>query len=324
MTDTKRRLALRSRTMRRAASPGTVQFRNFHAGEARLQAESGINTAEYDRNVDQPFLPELNDSEVRFVGQRSFSVAASLDDTGQPWVSPLIGPPGELFTVEDRTTVRVRPRRTEGDPLYENLRATGSMGILYFNPSIRRRAKSLGRGVIEGDGSITYRMHRMFGLCPKYIFKRSHVVSDEPTSPSFAPTRSDQLSSEDQAQLSRADTIFLASHSEEHGTDPTHRGGPSGFVSVVDANTLEIPEYIGNGMFQTLGNLLLDDRIGLTSLDFATGRTVQVTGRGTILAADPSGVRTNRTLRIEIDQVRTTAFDIGEWTDIEPFMIDTF
>ena len=296
-------------------------FRNFHAGEAQIQAESGVDTAAYDANVDQPFQPELNDSEVRFVDKRTFSVAASLDQHARPWASPMIGAANQLFVVEDRTTVRIRPRRIEGDPLFENVDKQGTMGVLYINPALRRRAKSLGRGTVETDGSITYRMHRMFGLCPKYIFKRAHELSDDDSRTGPPPTSASRLDELDRSQLEHADTAFLASHSEAHGTDPTHRGGPPGFITVVDDTTIEMPDYIGNGMYQTLGNLVLDDRIGFMILDFTSGRLLQLTGRGSVRPASPSGVETNRVLRIEIDEVRSSVANIGTWTDLEAYPI---
>lgn len=297
-----------------------TRYRNFHSGEAQLQAESGVDTAAFDAGVDQPFQPELNSSEVTFIEKRTFSVAASIDTDGRPWASPLIGAAGALFTVQDATTVQVRPRPIDGDPLFDNVAAVGSMGVLYFNPAIRRRAKSLGTGTIETDGSITYRMHRMFGICPKYIFKRNHDTDEAATHQSAAlPTVTAELSAEDRLQLTTSDTMFLASHSEQHGTDPTHRGGPPGFITVVDNTTLSIPDYVGNGMFQTLGNLLLDNRIGLLSIDFATGRTLQVTGRGAVHASDPEDSYSVRTLVIDIEEVRSSQVDVGTWTDVEPF-----
>ena len=117
-----------------------TRYRNFHPGEAKLQAEDGIDTLAYDQAVDESFQPELNDSEVRFVNGRTFSVAATIDEDGRPWASPLIGKAGQLFDVEDRTTIRVRPRTIAGDPLFENVKQNGSLGVLFFNPAIRRRA----------------------------------------------------------------------------------------------------------------------------------------------------------------------------------------
>ncbi len=297
-----------------------TEFRNFHPGEATMQQASGIDTAAFDAAVDQPFQPELNPSEVRFVGKRTFSVAASVDGERRPWASPLLGQAGELFTVEDSTTVLIRTQPVANDPFLDNVANQGEMGVLYFDPSQRRRAKSLGRGSIEADGTIVYRMHRNFGLCTKYIYKRAHDPAGPVSEPSRpAPTVGDRLSVDDRRQLVAADTIFLASHSEQHGADPTHRGGPNGFVSVRDDATIELPDYAGNGMFQTLGNLLLDDRIGLLTIDFETGRSLQLTGHGSIRASDDGDAYSTRTLVIAIDEVRTSWLDIGTWTDIEAF-----
>ena len=162
------------------------------------------------------FLPQLNPSEEKFVAARTFSVAASLDSEGQPWASPLVGAAGELFQIEDLVTVQVRPRRFDGDPLFENVEAMGSMGILYFNPSNRRRAKSLGHGIVGSNGSINYRMSRIFGICPKYIFKRDHDTETALALPAGqTPTHATSLSPVDQNQFATSDTIFLASQSKQ-------------------------------------------------------------------------------------------------------------
>ncbi len=297
-----------------------TDLRNFHRGEATMQRASGVDTEAYDLAVDQPFQPELNPSEVRFVGTLTFSVAASIDGQRRPWASPLLGRAGELFTVRDATTVHIRTRAADGDPFLTNVAEQGEMGVLYFDPSRRRRAKSLGRGSIEADGTVVYRMHRNFGLCTKYIYKRSHDPEGAGAKPGRpSPTISDRLTSDDRSHLAAADTIFLASHSEQHGADPTHRGGPNGFVTVVDDTTIELPDYPGNGMFQTLGNLVLDDRIGFLAVDFETGRSLQLTGRGSIRPSDDDDAYSTRTLVITIDEVRTSWLDIGTWTDIEAF-----
>lgn len=298
-------------------------YRNFHEGEARLQKESGVDTALFDRLVEEPFQPALSDVEARFINQRTFSIAGAIDSDGRPWVSPLIGRAGELFVVQDATTVRIAPRLEANDPLYADIKATGELGVLYFDPSRRRRMKSVGRADVGSDGSIVYRMRRAFGLCSKYIFKRAHMLETTAaasrSTTSTPERRGVALDDDDRAQLELADTVFLASHHVEHGTDPTHRGGPSGFVTVRDETTISMPDYVGNGMFQTLGNLLLDNRIGLLSIDFATGRSVQVTGRGAITVSPTDDEYSVRTLAISVEEVRTTWPVIGLWTDLEAF-----
>jgi uncharacterized protein len=73
---------------------------------------------------------------------------------------------------------------------------------------------------------------------------------------------------------------------ETSGTDASHRGGSPGFVRFVDENTLELPDYSGNTMFNTLGNKAADPSTGLLFLDFERGDTLQLTG-GARIVWDP-------------------------------------
>jgi uncharacterized protein len=63
--------------------------------------------------------------------------------------------------------------------------------------------------------------------------------------------------------------------------------GPPGFVRVVGPGELAFPSYDGNGMFRSLGNVLVNPAVGLLFVDFETPRRLRVNGRATIDAADP-------------------------------------
>ena len=81
-----------------------------------------------------------------------------------------------------------------------------------------------------------------------------------------------------------ADTFFAASSSGEDGgaaggVDVSRRGGRPGFVRMTSAGVLEIPDFRGNGYFNTLGNMLLDPRAALTFPDFASGDVLHLSGR---------------------------------------------
>ena len=69
----------------------------------------------------------------------------------------------------------------------------------------------------------------------------------------------------------------------ERSMNASHRGGPPGFVEVVDDRTLRIPDYVGNSMLNTLGNLTVNPHAGLVVLDFGPNRTLQLTRRAEIL-----------------------------------------
>ena len=68
------------------------------------------------------------------------------------------------------------------------------------------------------------------------------------------------------------------------GADASHRGGRPGFAEVAyGGRQLTFPDYRGNRMFQTLGNLTINPRAGLLFVDWETGSTLQLTGRAQIV-----------------------------------------
>jgi hypothetical protein len=88
---------------------------------------------------------------------------------------------------------------------------------------------------------------------------------------------SDTLAAVDAARIRSADTFFLGTAHPGRGTDASHRGGPAGFVRVA-GNQLWWPDYPGNNLFNSFGNLVVSPEAALLFPDFATGRTVQLSG----------------------------------------------
>jgi predicted pyridoxine 5'-phosphate oxidase superfamily flavin-nucleotide-binding protein len=89
--------------------------------------------------------------------------------------------------------------------------------------------------------------------------------------------------------IAEADTFFIASRSAQldqvessQGLDVSHRGGLPGFVWVVSRTELCFPDFSGNLLFNTLGNLEADARAGLLFIDFQSGRMLHIIGRARI------------------------------------------
>jgi len=82
--------------------------------------------------------------------------------------------------------------------------------------------------------------------------------------------------------------FFFLSTVNEHG-EPTvsHKGGPVGVVTVVDAKTLAFPSYDGNGMFLSMGNISDTGKIGMLFIDFETPNRVRVQATATVSTDDP-------------------------------------
>src|SRR5688500_15135407 len=81
--------------------------------------------------------------------------------------------------------------------------------------------------------------------------------------------------------------FFLATADAEGKPDCSYKGGLPGFVRVVDGHTLAFPDYDGNGMFRSLGNILVNPHVGLLFIDFEQPGRVRVNGRATVSRYDP-------------------------------------
>ena len=92
----------------------------------------------------------------------------------------------------------------------------------------------------------------------------------------------EEITAEDRAFIEALDCFFLATV-DEHGV-PTcsYKGGDPGFVHVLDDRTLAFPNYDGNGMYLSMGNLLRNPEVGLLFIDFERGRRLRVQGTATI------------------------------------------
>jgi predicted pyridoxine 5'-phosphate oxidase superfamily flavin-nucleotide-binding protein len=92
---------------------------------------------------------------------------------------------------------------------------------------------------------------------------------------------------EDRAFIESRPLFFLATADAEGRPDCSYKGGRPGFVRVVDAQTLAFPSYDGNGMFKSLGNILVNAQVGMLFIDFESPRRLRVNGQASLDRADP-------------------------------------
>lgn len=95
------------------------------------------------------------------------------------------------------------------------------------------------------------------------------------------------FTAEDRAFISSRPMMFVATADSSGNPDCSYKGGLPGFVRVVDDRTLAFPDYDGNGMYRSLGNVLVNPAVGLLFLDFESPRRLRVNGMAEISASDP-------------------------------------
>lgn len=92
---------------------------------------------------------------------------------------------------------------------------------------------------------------------------------------------------DDRAFIGACAMFFLATADREGRPDCSYKGGLPGFVRVVDERTLAFPHYDGNGMFRSLGNVLVNPHVGLLFVDFDDPGRLRVNGRAALHTDDP-------------------------------------
>jgi uncharacterized protein len=256
----------------------------FHEGELRVQAATGeAEAADHNGGMVGDHLVA---GARKFLEQQALLGLASVDAEGNVWASVLEGEPGFARAPDaERVVIDLTSVARDGqDPLWANAQVGSDVGILAIHPATRARYRVNGTVSARSEGSLELRVREAFGNCPKYITRRLYRTTGTMASggdAAFGAT----LGAEQLELIERADTFFIASRHPARGVDVSHRGGPAGFVRPLDARTLRIPDYPGNSLFNTLGNLAVHPRAGLVFPDFGGGRVLQLTGR-TVLRLD--------------------------------------
>jgi predicted pyridoxine 5'-phosphate oxidase superfamily flavin-nucleotide-binding protein len=98
----------------------------------------------------------------------------------------------------------------------------------------------------------------------------------------------DRVTPELAAFIAELDTAFLATVSAAGAPYIQHRGGPKGFIKVLDDRTLGFADYAGNRQYITISNLAENDRAYLFLLDFAARRRIKIWGRARVVEDDPA------------------------------------
>jgi len=96
----------------------------------------------------------------------------------------------------------------------------------------------------------------------------------------------DRVTPELAAFIAEQDTAFLGTVSAEGAPYIQHRGGPKGFIKVVDEKTLGFADYRGNRQYITLGNLSENDRAFLFLIDFSRRQRIKMWGRARVVEDD--------------------------------------
>ncbi|MER6572716.1 pyridoxamine 5'-phosphate oxidase family protein [Streptomyces sp. NPDC001093] len=269
----------------------------YHAGSLAVQDLMGVR----DRadHVGRSLGQDIKPIAAAFLELQPLLVVGAADPgTGRVWASALTGAPGFVRATGPRQMSVVTSAGhgsggpdPNGDPLTTALNTPGTpIGTIALDPRTRRRMRLNGR-LRPTPRGFAVEADQVFSNCPRHIQRRETYETLGDRTPG-SPHRLTELDPRHTEFIHEADTFFLAT-AHSAGADASHRGGNPGFVQVASPRELAWPDYPGNAMFLTLGNLRSDPRAGLLFLDWTTGATLQLTGeaRAEFTAAGERTVR---------------------------------
>ncbi|PKH88560.1 pyridoxamine 5'-phosphate oxidase family protein [Colwellia sp. Bg11-28] len=261
---------------------------SWHQGELAVQQRAG--TDERMAEIGPKFIREFMPQQHRdFFQSLSMIFVGYTGHCSNAYASVLFGAPGFIQSPTE-TELVMNTQSTIGDFIIEDLREGDHIGLVGIEFDTKRRNRINGIITDINQKNIKVKVLQSYGNCPKYIQPKE-----------FAPNRSysefttvslDQLSQKYREIISSADTFFIASSFDDgqkfrnRGVDVSHRGGEVGFVSINAAGQLLVDDYVGNGFFNTLGNLLENPIASLLFCDWQTGHVLKIAVSSEILWHD--------------------------------------
>ncbi|KFM98746.1 pyridoxamine 5'-phosphate oxidase family protein [Bacillus clarus] len=188
---------------------------------------------------------------------------SSMDEKGRVWSSFLAGNEGIIQAVEC-DVIKINIGINEGDPLFTNILHNKEVGIIVIDFVSRIRIRINGSVVTKlSDASFEVKTEQVFGNCPKYIQARKFTYNETEVGGNKQFNRHYVLNEKQQELISQADTFIIASSSSEGRMDISHRGGMPGFIHIINEQTIVFPDYSGNMLFNTLGNIIENPNVRL-------------------------------------------------------------
>ncbi|KAL1586455.1 hypothetical protein WHR41_05239 [Cladosporium halotolerans] len=306
----------------------------WHEGELAMAKAMNVPP------MDNPTVPTLSPQLANHSQIAPLIAIGTLDKQGRPWTTLWGGEKGISQPIAQGVIGIRTPVVGKHDPVVEELvgsKADGAVvreeGVgrmvsgLTIDLETRKRVKMFARMVagalsLREDEATDARQHfaevqlvlkveQSMGNCPKYLNKkRIELAESDPKLVSDLP----QLPQRAIDLLAKADMFFLSSANHVSDMDTNHRGGPPGFVRVVSNEPsgaiLCYPEYSGNRLYQTLGNLKVNPLLGICVPDYETGDMLYLTGTTDILVGPAAASllpRSNLAVKITTTAARFVA-----------------
>lgn len=228
----------------------------YHPGETRLQ--QSVGGRDKVEAISRVLMKDHLIGQHRdFYAGLEYLFLSAVDNSGNLRAIMVAGTQ-EFLSTPNEQVLRINSKTSDVAVQRGDLKLGAMVGGVGMDLSNRRRNRMHGPIETVCETHIDIRVTQSYGNCPKYINVRNLTTQFSPTEPHISANRAG-LNDVDRASIRAADIFLIASyynaglHDPFEGADMSHRGGNPGFVRVA-GDTLIIPDYFGNDLFNTLGN----------------------------------------------------------------------
>lgn len=276
------------------------QFGTRHKGELTVRGRLGVPGALDPRLP--TVRPALDPNVAYFLMEQQTLVISAIGPDGRIWITSWAGPKGFVSPAARNVLVVDNAWTSPGDPVVPLLTEGTSVGLTSVDFATRARVRVNGTVLDGGDGRLAVLTDQVYGNCPKYIQQRTHELEPRLATGAEQPSIGSSLTEEQIAVLRRADSFFMGTGVPGTGADASHRGGMPGFIAVPSPGMLRWPDYPGNRMFMTLGNLELHGYAGIVVPVWDDGTLLHLSGRARVLWGPP-GNPADRHVELALEKV---------------------
>ncbi|MDN2662519.1 pyridoxamine 5'-phosphate oxidase family protein [Psychromonas sp. 14N.309.X.WAT.B.A12] len=251
---------------------------SWHQGERLIQKRVG--TEQRMADIGPKFIREFMPLQHReFFQSQTMIFMAYRDTTSIIQSSILFGEEGFISSPTE-TELWINTQNPMSDFRNNQINVGDRIGLLAieFNTKRRNRVNAIITEINQKN--IKVLVLQSYGNCPKYIQPKTLVSNAhyDPTSQLSSTIMTNNL----RTLICQADSFFIASYFDDgednrsRGADISHRGGEAGFVRINNKGQLLVEDYLGNGFFNTLGNLLENPTASLLFCDWQQGHAIQI------------------------------------------------
>lgn len=249
----------------------------FHEGQLAVQRITG---EEEIAKMRIPMISSmLHPRSIAFIEHQVLAFLGTEDATGALWLSLLVGERG-FISVPSLQEIKMnlaQIKSSKEDIFFQNIKTKSTVGILFHEAARRARYRAWGN-VQETEGHLSFDIKMGYPSCPKHIQREQIEVSEKPVDLSPQHVNGTTLGEEEKAWILGSHTFFITTQTKKGDIESSHRGGDPGFIEILENGSIRVPDYLGNSMFSTLGNIYENPKAALLFIDYTKGETLQLSG----------------------------------------------